>query len=65
MKPFLPTLSLTAIVCAVSGSVMAAPVSAPGPEIGEGAIGAAVAAVVLLAFVMLPRLKRLRQSGKE
>ncbi len=62
MKSFFRTLALAAIVCAVSGSVMAAPVAAPGPEIGEGAIGAAVAMVVLLAFVMLPRLKRLRQS---
>jgi hypothetical protein len=62
MTSFFRTVSLTAMVCAVSGSVMAAPVTAPGPEIGEGAIGAAVAMVVLLAFVMLPRLKRLRQS---
>lgn len=59
MKSFFRTLALTAIVGAVSGSVIAAPVAAPGPEIGEGAIGAAVAMVVLLAFVILPRLKRL------
>ena len=55
------TLSLTAVVCAIAGSAVAAPLAAPGPEIGEGMIGAAAAIVALLAFVILPRLKGLRQ----
>ena len=55
------TLSLTAVVCAIAGSAVAAPLAAPGPEIGEGMIGAAAAMVALLAFVILPRLKGLRQ----
>ncbi len=55
------TLSLTAVVCVIAGSAVAAPLAAPGPEIGEGMIGAAAAMVALLAFVILPRLKGLRQ----
>ena len=55
------TLSLTAVVCAIAGSAVAAPLAAPGPEIGEGMIGAAAAMVALLAFVILPRLKGQRQ----
>jgi hypothetical protein len=55
------TLSLTAVVCAIAGSAVAAPLAAPGPEIGEGMIGAAAAMVALLAFVIFPRLKGLRQ----
>jgi hypothetical protein len=55
------TLSLTAVVCAIAGSAVAAPLAAPGPEIGEGMIGAAAGMVALLAFVILPRLKRQRQ----
>jgi hypothetical protein len=61
MKSFFRTLTLTALVCATSGSAMAV-VAAPGPEIGDGVTGAVVAAVALLAFVMLPHYKRLRQS---
>jgi hypothetical protein len=60
MKSFFRTLTLTGIVWATSAS--ATPVGAPSPEIGDGVVGAAVAIVALLVFVMLPRLKRLRQS---
>jgi len=61
MKSFFRTLTLTGIICAVSGSAMAF-VAAPGPELGEGVVGAVAAMVALLAFVMLPGLRRLRQS---
>jgi hypothetical protein len=61
MRSFLRALTLTSIVCAVSTSAMAA-VAAPGPEIGDGVVGTAVVTLVLLAFVMLGRLKRSRQS---
>lgn len=64
MKSFFRALTLSSIVCAVSGSAMASivPVAAPGPEIGDGVVGAAIAAVALLAFVLYPRLKASRQS---
>jgi hypothetical protein len=67
MPSFFRALTLTGIVCAVAGSAMAQvpdppPVTAPGLEIGDGVVGAAVATVVLLGFVLLPRLKRLLQS---
>jgi len=62
MKSFFRTLTFIGIVCAISGAATATPVGAPGPEIGEGVVGAAVAIAALLTFVMLPRLKRLRQS---
>jgi hypothetical protein len=64
MKSFFRSLSLTSLVCAVSGSAMAgvSPLAAPVPEIGSGAVSAAVATVVVLGCVMLPRVKRLLQS---
>ena len=58
MKSFFGSLMLTSM----ASSAMASPVAAPGPEIGDGVAGIAVATVALLAFVMLPRLKRRRQS---
>jgi hypothetical protein len=61
MKSLSRTLSIAAVICAIAGSAVAAPLAAPGPEIGEGLIGAAAAMVVLLAVVILPRLKGLRQ----
>jgi multisubunit Na+/H+ antiporter MnhF subunit len=61
MKSFFRALTLTSIVCAVSTSAMAA-VAAPGPEIGDGVVGAAVLTLALLAFVIPARLKRSRQS---
>jgi Family of unknown function (DUF6223) len=61
MKPFFQMLTLTGLVCVISGSAMAV-VAAPGPEIGEGMLGATVAMVAALAFVVLPRLRRMRQS---
>jgi hypothetical protein len=60
VKAFLRTLTLTSIVCATSGSAMAVPVAAPGPEIGDGMVGTIVATVVLLAVVLYPRLRRSR-----
>jgi hypothetical protein len=67
VKSLIRVLSLSSIICAVSGSAMAVgvppnAVTAPGPEIGDGVVGAAVATVALLGFVLLPRLKRLLQS---
>jgi membrane-bound ClpP family serine protease len=62
MKSFFRALSLTSVVCTISGSAMAVPRGAPGPEIGEGLVGAAIATVALLVFVLYPRLKRSRQS---
>lgn len=59
MKSLFRTLALTGIVCGVSGSAMAV-VSAPGPEIGDGAVGVFVAAVALLAVILYPRLRRSR-----
>jgi hypothetical protein len=61
MKSFFRALTLTSIVCAVSGSAMAS-LAAPGPEIGDGVVGGAVAAVAFLALVLYPLLKRSRQS---
>jgi hypothetical protein len=57
---FFRTLSLTLIVCLTSWSAMAVPVAAPGPEIGDGMIGAIVAVVALMAVVLYPRLNRSR-----
>jgi hypothetical protein len=62
MKSVFRALTLVNIVCAISGSATAAPVGAPSPEIGDGLVGAAVATIALLAFVLYPRLKRSRQS---
>jgi hypothetical protein len=39
-----------------------APLGAPGPEIGDGVVGFAVAAALVLGFLMLPRIRRLLQS---
>jgi hypothetical protein len=70
MKSF-PTLTLAGIVCAISEFAYALPPSsvphpiprgAPGPEIGNGLIGATIATVAVLAFVLYPRLLRWRQS---
>jgi hypothetical protein len=62
MKLFFRALGLTSIVSTISGSAMAAPRGAPSPEIGEGLVGAVIATVALLVFVLYPRLKRSRQS---
>ena len=67
MKLFSRTLTLTSVVCVVcelgaTGAATAAVRPAPGPEIGDGVVGVAVAAVVLLAVVLFPRIKRLLQS---
>jgi hypothetical protein len=68
MKLFFRTLTLTSIICTVSEFALAQTTNypvpstrgAPGPEIGDGAVGIAIATVVLLAFVLYPRLKRSR-----
>jgi hypothetical protein len=62
MKSLFQAVTLTSVVCALSGPAMAVPVSAPGPEIGYGAVGVAVASVGLLALVLYPRFKKPRQS---
>ena len=62
MKSFFQTLTLTSIVCALSGSAMATAVAAPGPEIGDGVVGVAIATVALVALVLYPRFKKSRQS---
>ena len=62
MKSFFRALALVGIGCMVSNSAMAVPLPAPGPEIGDGLVGVAVAMVVLLAFVIPAGLKRLRRS---
>jgi hypothetical protein len=38
---------------------------APGPEIGDGLVGIAIATVVILAFVLYPRLKLWRRSKQQ
>lgn len=68
MRPVFRTLTLTSIMCAVSELALAqlGPTTtrvirgAPGPEIGDGVVGIAIAMVALLAFVLYPRLKRSR-----
>jgi hypothetical protein len=65
MKSLFRTLSLTALISVIARSAVAAPLAAPGPEIGEGIIGAAAAAVVLLAIVIIPRLKGLRRVTEQ
>jgi hypothetical protein len=39
---------------------MAVPVGAPGPEIGNGTVGAVVALVAFVAVALYPRFKRSR-----
>jgi hypothetical protein len=63
MKSLFQAVTLTSVVCAISGPALAVPpLPAPGPEIGDGAAGVAVAAVALLSLVLYPRFKRWRQS---
>ena len=69
----LRALALTSIVCWLPGFAYAGPVRpcttaacgihhAPSPEIGDGLVGFAVAAVILFACLMLPRVKMLLQA---
>jgi hypothetical protein len=59
LQSFIRTLSLSIIAATTSFSAMATPVlAAPGPEIGDGMVGAIVALVALTAVVLFPRLKR-------
>jgi hypothetical protein len=74
MKSIFRTLTVASIVCLVSefafaqqhggpvGGFNPPTLGAPGPEIGDGVVGFAVAAVVLFAVLMLPRVKRLLQA---
>jgi hypothetical protein len=65
VKTFVRVLSLSSVIFAFAGSAMATPVGAPGPEIGDGVVGAVVAAVALLAIVMVPRVKRMLLSKQD
>ena len=62
MKSILRPLVLAGTLFGITTSAMAAVVGAPGPEIGDGVVGAVVAAVALSAFVLYPRLKGMLQS---
>ena len=62
MKSFFRALPLLGAGCMISNSAMAVIKPAPAPGIGDGLVGVAVATVVLLAFVLLPGLKKLRRS---
>ena len=62
MTPFLRALTLTSIFCVASQSAMALAVVAPGPEIGDGVVGVAVATVSLFGFIMFRRLKKSQQA---
>jgi hypothetical protein len=66
---FFRALTLTSIICSVPELAHAVPTcaacgirGAPGPEIGDGVVGFAVAAVILFTVLMLPRIKRLLNS---
>jgi len=48
------------MVCLTYWYDMAVPVAAPGPEIGDGMIGAIVTVVALMVVVLYPRLNRSR-----
>jgi hypothetical protein len=69
MKSVFQALALTSLICSVSEFAYAAPPcaacairGAPGPEIGDGVAGFAVAGVILFTFLMMPRIKRLLQA---
>jgi hypothetical protein len=69
MKSVFRALTLTSIICSVPQFAYASTCTtalacrgAPGPEIGDGVVGFAVAAVILFAVLMLPRIKRLLQT---
>lgn len=49
----------SAALLLLGDSAIAVPVrGAPGPEIGQGTVGAAVAFTILLALVVYPRLRK-------
>jgi hypothetical protein len=70
MKSVFRALTLTSIICSVPQFAYATTTcatalachGAPGPEIGDGVVGFAVAAVILFTVLMLPRIKRLLQT---
>jgi hypothetical protein len=62
-------LSITGTICFVPELVHATPtcsacglLHAPSPQIGDGVVGFAVAAVILFTVLMLPRIKRMLQN---
>jgi len=72
MKSAFRALTLTSIICSAEFAYAASPLplpctacgtrGAPGPEIGDGVVGFAVAAMILFTVLMLPRIKRLLQT---
>lgn len=72
VKSVFGALTLTSIICSLPELAYATPTptcsacgiihSAPVPGIGDGVVGFAVAAVILLTVLMLPRIKRLLQT---
>ena len=71
MNSIFRTLTLTSVIFSVTGFAHAALATtntvgsirgAPGPEIGDGVVGFAVAAAILLTVLMLPRIKRLLRA---
>lgn len=70
VKSVLRALTLISTICAVPEFAHAAvspcavcTLPAPIPEIGDGVVGFAVAAVILFTVLMLPRIKRLLQTS--
>jgi hypothetical protein len=60
MKLLFRVVAVSGLASSTISSVFATPVGAPAPEIGDGVIGATVAAIAMLALVVLPRLKKSR-----
>ncbi len=74
MKSVVRSLTLAGIICSVAELAYATPIrtpcitgackvrGAPGPEIGDGMVGFAVAAALLFTVLMIPRIKGLLQT---
>jgi hypothetical protein len=64
MKLFFRVVVVSGLASSTISSVFAGggggPVGAPAPEIGDGVIGAIVAAIAMLALVVLPRFRKSR-----
>jgi hypothetical protein len=66
MNAMLRAFTFASVVCSLTEFAHAAPAprSAPGPEIGDGMVGFAVAAVTLLTVLMVPRIKTFLQAKR-